>query len=448
MPVVRPSLAPSPGDTIRPLSRPSPAACAARVHALAAALESPPFAAAFVDAYIRDTGFTWREVWAREIATPARLLRLQAEQTAGETGRLPVGQVAVMMPKNSLGLTLAKAVASAYLAGNTTVVYLPRQLTASAPLYASLLREQLGSTQVRIAHGDAGARFLEMQLAQPACAAVVIYGDDTWIETYVPLARAHGKKLIFEGPGNDPLIVWPGADLDQAVDGAVRGGLNNGGQSCSALERFFVHVELYEDFTRRLIDRLAALRLGSPFDPATAVGPLASPRVWGRLHAQLRASVARGARVRWGGSSLFEPVTGRPLLQPAVLTGCRPDMPVVRDETFGPVFPLLAFAEADGLLAALDATAYGLNTAAHGPLPPAVQDYLLATHRNVYWDSTAVCPHNLPTRLTDGGYKRSGLLWDFWPGADPRDAPRSGRRNLFLELSHPVGSDRPHPLER
>ncbi len=448
MPVVRPSLAPSPGDTIRPLSRPSPAACAARVRALATALESPPFAAAFVDAYIRDTGFTWREVWAREIATPARLLRLQAEQTAGETGRLPVGQVAVMMPKNSLGLTLAKAVASAYLAGNTTVVYLPRQLTASAPLYASLLREQLGSTQVRIAHGDAGARFLEMQLAQPACAAVVIYGDDTWIETYVPLARAHGKKLIFEGPGNDPLIVWPGADLDQAVDGAVRGGLNNGGQSCSALERFFVHVELYEDFTRRLIDRLAALRLGSPFDPATAVGPLASPRVWGRLHAQLRASVARGARVRWGGSSLFEPVTGRPLLQPAVLTGCRPDMPVVRDETFGPVFPLLAFAEADGLLAALDATAYGLNTAAHGPLPPAVQDYLLATHRNVYWDSTAVCPHNLPTRLTDGGYKRSGLLWDFWPGADPRDAPRSGRRNLFLELSHPVGSDRPHPLER
>ena len=178
------------------------------------------------------------------------------------------------------------------------------------------------------------------------------------------------------------------------------------------------------------------------------MGPLASPRVWGRLHAQLRASVARGARVRWGGSSLFEPVTGRPLLQPAVLTGCRPDMPVVRDETFGPVFPLLAFAEADGLLAALDATAYGLNTAAHGPLPPAVQDYLLATHRNVYWDSTAVCPHNLPTRLTDGGYKRSGLLWDFWPGADPRDAPRSGRRNLFLELSHPVGSDRPHPLER
>lgn len=448
MPVVRPSLAPSPGDTIRPLSRPSPAACAARVRALATALESPPFAAAFVDAYIRDTGFTWREVWAREIATPARLLRLQAEQTAGETGRLPVGQVAVMMPKNSLGLTLAKAVASAYLAGNTTVVYLPRQLTASAPLYASLLREQLGSTQVRIAHGDAGARFLEMQLAQPACAAVVIYGDDTWIETYVPLGRAHGKKLIFEGPGNDPLIVWPGADLDQAVDGAVRGGLNNGGQSCSALERFFVHVELYEDFTRRLIDRLAALRLGSPFDPATAVGPLASPRVWGRLHAQLRASVARGARVRWGGSSLFEPVTGRPLLQPAVLTGCRPDMPVVRDETFGPVFPLLAFAEADGLLAALDATAYGLNTAAHGPLPPAVQDYLLATHRNVYWDSTAVCPHNLPTRLTDGGYKRSGLLWDFWPGADPRDAPRSGRRNLFLELSHPVGSDRPHPLER
>ena len=448
MPVVRPSLAPSPGDAIRPLSRPSPAACAARIRALATALESPPFAAAFVDAYIRDTCFTCREVWAREIDTPARLLRLQAAQAAGITDRLPVGQVAVMMPKNSLGLTLAKAVASAYLAGNTTVVYLPRQLIASAPLYATLLREQLGSTQVQIAHGDAGARFLETQLAQPACAAVVIYGDDAWIERYVPLARAHGKKLIFEGPGNDPLIVWPGADLDQAVDGAVRGGLNNGGQSCSALERFFVHVELYADFTRRLIERLAALRLGSPFDPATAVGPIASPRVWGRLHAQVRASVALGARRRWGGASGVEPVTGWPLLQPMVLTGCRPDMPVVGDETFGPVFPLLAFAAADGLLAALDATAYGLNAAAYGPLPPAVRDYLLATHRNVYWDSTAVCPHNLPTRLTDGGYRRSGLLWDFWPGADPRDAPRSGRRHLFTELSHPVGSDRPHPLTR
>jgi len=435
MQVARSSLAPFPADR------------AARVLALAAALERPPFAPAFVDAYIHDTGFTWRDVMTREIETPAQLLRLQVEQAARETGRRPVGTVAVMMPKNSLGLTVAKAVASAYLAGNTVEVYLPRQLRLSAPLYAALLREHLGATPVVTAHGESGARFLERALTQSACAAVVVYGDDAWIETYVPLARAHRKKLIFEGPGNDPLIVWPGADLDQAVAGAVRGGLNNGGQSCSALERFFVHIDLFEAFTQRLIDQLAARRLGSPFDPATQVGPIAAPRVWARLQEQLQQSVTQGARVRWGGAAVREPVTGWPLLQPAVITGCQPDMALVRDETFGPLFPLLAFADLDGLLAALDATVYGLNACSYGPIPPALRDYLTATHRDVYQDSTAVCPHNLPTRLSDGGGKRSGLLWDFWPGADPRRAPRSGRRQLFLELSHPVDSDRPHPLE-
>lgn len=430
------------------LARPSPAACRTRLLALADALESPPFVAAFVAAYIQDTGFTWRDVMAREIHTAAHLLRLLVPQSQAESGRLPVGKVAVMAPKNSLGLTVAKAVASAYLAGNTTVVYLPRLLTHSASLYATLLREQLGAGQVEIAPDETGAQFLETQLTHPACTAVVVYGDDAWIEAYAPLARAQRKKLIFAGPGNDPLIVWPGADLAAAVAGAVRGGLHNGGQSCSALERFFVHIDLLEAFTQLLISHLAELRLGSPFDPATAVGPIASPRVWARLHQQLRQSVAQGARVRWGGASRIEATTGLPVLQPTVITGCQPDMPLVRDETFGPLFPLIAYSDLDELLRALDATAYGLNAAVYGPAPAALWDYLTATHRAVCADSTAVCAGNLASRLQDGGFRRSGLVWDYWPGADAARQPRGGRHHLLRELSHPVAGDRPHPLAR
>lgn len=137
---------------------------------LADALESSAFGDEFVPAYIQDTGFTWKDVVAREIHVPAQLLRTFVRHVRRPLDRSPLGSVLVLMPKNSLGLTLAKAIAAAYLAGNQLVVYFPRLLACTAPIYARLLREHLGSALSTV-HGISSARFMRESLANAPCQA-------------------------------------------------------------------------------------------------------------------------------------------------------------------------------------------------------------------------------------------------------------------------------------
>ncbi len=399
---------------------------------LADTLEAPDRRDCLANAYLADTSFLVRDIVRREVEIPAALLRLPRQEETLLADRQPLGRVVVMMPRNSLGFTLAKAVAGSYLAGNTTTVYFPSSLKKTGPVYAELLRTCLSGTDIA-PFNQSSALFMRSCLRDPEVRAVVIYGDDSWIDSYIPLARETGTKIIFEGPGNDPLVVMPDADLDEAVAGAIACGLNNGGQSCSAIERFFIHEDILEAFRDRLVERLAALAPGDPSDPATSVGPIASRVIFQRILRQLEESIAQGAQLVHGGKVVTEPRTGLPILMPAVLTGCSADMPLVRNETFGPVFPLVAFRETEALLGMLADTRYGLNASIYGTAPEEVVTYLESTHRNFYQGSTSVSPENLPTRLLDGGFGRSGLVWDF----NEVNQPRSGRRNIAVELSLP-----------
>lgn len=401
--------------------------------ALADALESPVWRDRVVQAYLKDTSFLVRDIVRREVEIPAALLRLPREEETLLANRRPLGRVVVMMPRNSLGFTLAKAIAGSYLAGNATKVYFPSSLKETAPVYAELLTACLPGIEIA-PFNQSSALFMRSCLRDPEVRAVVIYGDDSWIDTYIPLARETGTKIIFEGPGNDPLVVMPDADLDEAVTGAIACGLNNGGQSCSAFERFFIHADILEAFRDRLVERLSTLTPGDPGDTATNLGPIASRVIFQRIQRQVEESAALGAELVYGGQVLTETRTGLPIILPAVLTGCSIEMPLVRDETFGPVFPLVAFRESAELLGMLADTRYGLNASIYGSAPDEVVTYLECTHRNFYQGSTSVSTGNLPSRLLDGGFGRSGLIWDF----SESDLPRTGRRNIAIELSSPA----------
>ncbi len=400
------------------------------LHGLAEAMERSAFQNAFLRAYGEETQFVLKDIFAREIAAPIALLRKNREEEALLIGRNSLSKVAVMMPKNGLGLTLVKAVASAYLMGNEVVVYFPSALKKTAEIYRDLMVPLL--TGVTLAErGQSGVSFLHACFHDPEIQAVVIYGDDAWIEAYRPLAEKTGTKFIFEGPGNDPLVVMPDADLDAAVEGCIAGGLNNGGQSCSALERFFVHESVYAEFSKRLIRRVHSLTLGDPQSAKTDIGPLVSDVVRARISAQVAAAKAAGATLELGGGEVLEPRTGLTIVEPTVLTGCRVDMDVVARETFGPVFPLVSFSGTEDLIAMIDQAEYGLNAAHYGTAPEGLVDHLNATHRNVYANSHAASACNLGSRLMDGGFRRSALIWDF--NAD--EPVRSGRRHLTVELS-------------
>lgn len=398
---------------------------------LASSLRKPAFRQQFIGAYVADTAFLTKHVGIREIDVPYRLLMARSlEQWSSMSNRKPLGGVAVLVPKNSIGLTLAKAIASSYVMGNRTLVYFPVSLKQTGPVYAELLQTHLENTEV-ITGEMSSAAFMRKCLKDPEIKAIVIYGDDAWIDVYRPLAEETQTKIIFEGPGNDPMIVFEDADLLQAVQGALEGGLNNGGQSCSALERFFVQDSCYENFVELLCKSLSHLKCGSADEMSSDVGPIASKVIFQRMQQQLQESVALGARLRCGGQVHHDSITHFPILEPVVLTECNPEMPVVRDETFGPVFPILRFHNEEDLLPMLDQTKYGLNACSYGTTPEFVKDYLESNHRNVYYNSTAASQCNLPTRLMDGGFRRSGIIWNF----TNEITETTGRRSLPHELS-------------
>ncbi|MFM2162982.1 MAG: putative aldehyde dehydrogenase AldA, partial [Pseudomonadota bacterium] len=150
---------------------------------------------------------------------------------------------------------------------------------------------------------------------------------------------------------------------------------------------------------------------GDPRDLGTALGPMSSRTAFERIGAQIGQAVEAGARVACGGRTWTEPRTGLPAWQPTVLTGVRPTMAVMGDETFGPVFPVFAYDDDDALWAAVEACRYGLNAAAFGPDTDvaAAVARLARRHRNVYANATPFDPEQRATRIVDGGYGASAL---------------------------------------
>ncbi|MFM1877357.1 MAG: hypothetical protein RLZZ241_223 [Bacteroidota bacterium] len=385
----------------------------------------------FLNAYIEDTSFLTKNILGREIEVPSKLLRQSRLEDLNQLqSRFPIGTVAVLVPKNSIGLTVAKAIASSFLMGNRTLIYFPASLKNTGPIYAELLKSHLNDVEV-ITGGLSSAAFMRKCIKDPAVKAIVVYGDDNWIDAYKPLASEFKTKIVFEGPGNDPMVVFPDANLKDAVKGALEGGLNNGGQSCSALERFFVHQSCYSDFLGLLVEALSDFKLGGPSELETDIGPIRSSIIFNRLIQQIESAKAMGATIALGGEVVLDAETDLPILQPTVIGNCNIQMPVVQEESFGPVFPLVSFDSEQELIQMLDETRYGLNACAYGTTPKLVQDYLESTHRNVYYNSTAASSCNLPTRLMDGGFKRSGFIWDF----TTEGIETTGRRMLAMELS-------------
>jgi succinate-semialdehyde dehydrogenase/glutarate-semialdehyde dehydrogenase len=401
------------------------------VRALGHAFGEPTFAKRLVEAYVHDTAFRVADATHREVITPATLCKLPLLEARAVRDALPLGKVAVIVPRNSVGLTIAKAVVGAYLSGNEILVRMPAQLVRTMPLLEELLRSHLEGVTFAPME-TSGKAFIESSLRDPRIAALVVYGDDAWIDAYRPLAEATGTRLFFEGPGSDPFIVMEGADVELAVDAAIRGGMHNGGQSCSAFERFFVHASLHDRFVACLVERLARMRIGSPFDPDAEVGPIASKTVLARIVDQIAEAQEQGARLAFGGTVVEDVHQGLPSLVPAVLTRAEPWMKIMADETFGNVFPIFAFDSDADLLPAVDATRYGLNAAAFGPGAGRLEEWLEERHRNVYVDATPFDTTSLPTRILDGGFRRSGFCW--LPVGD-RLETFEGRRLLAHALS-------------
>ena len=401
-------------------------------------LKEDRFANQLIDAYMKDTGFLRRDIYAREIEFPLFLLNYisQESQYTRDFGLdfesvRPLGKVLVVLPKNGINLMLTKAVCSSFLAGNETYVKLPNTLVNSAEFYKQFAEDCLPGVTILNMQKRSDV-FLKQCIESREMDAIVIYGDDKWIWPYKNDIRRCANKMIFEGPGNDPQVVMGDADIDQAVSDAIAGGLLNGGQSCSAIERFFVHESIADEFTARMADRLSMLKIGHPEDGSSDVGPIFSNNVLNRLVEQVDDAINSGAKVVTGGKAVPAGNTGKYAFQPTLISNCSVNMKIVYQENFGPVFPIISFTSEDDLLRKLDQTDYGLNASAYGSCPERIATYLDKSHRNAYFNSTVTSHCNRESRILDGGFKNSGFIWEW---RNEKFVQAEGKRLLLKELS-------------
>ncbi len=169
------------------------------------------------------------------------------------------------------------------------------------------------------------------------------------------------KKTVLELGGSDPFIVMPSADLDEAISTAVTARTLNNGQSCINGKRFIVHEEIAEEFERRYVEAMEALKVGDPMEDGTDMGPLSTVQMLEDVDQQVRDSVEAGAKVLTGGKPIGGPGNFYP---PTVLTDIPEDSPAYREEIFGPVASLFRAGNMDEILRLANDTPFGLSSSA------------------------------------------------------------------------------------
>jgi phosphonoacetaldehyde dehydrogenase len=169
-------------------------------------------------------------------------------------------------------------------------------------------------------------------------------------------AKAVYKRQVLELGGNDPLIVMDDADLRKAAALAAQGSYKNSGQRCTAVKRILVHEKVAQDFTQALLHETQGWIWGDPLDPQTDMGTVIDAHAAQVFEQRVNDAVAHGARLLFGNQR-----TGA-LYSPTVIDRVNGDMDVVRQETFGPVSPVITFKNVDDAIAKVNSTAYGLSS--------------------------------------------------------------------------------------
>ncbi len=178
------------------------------------------------------------------------------------------------------------------------------------------------------------------------------------------VASAAGKNLkksVVELGGSDPFVVMPSADLEAAVSTAVTARMINNGQSCIAAKRFIVHEKIYDRFLEKFVARVSAVKVGDPMDEKTELGPLATAAIRDELDAQVKASVAKGARLLTGGNKIERDGY---YYAPTVLVDIPSDAPAARDELFGPVASVFKAKDLTDAIRIANETGFGLGASA------------------------------------------------------------------------------------
>jgi succinate-semialdehyde dehydrogenase/glutarate-semialdehyde dehydrogenase len=272
----------------------------------------------------------------------------------------PIGVVLAIMPWNFPFWQVFRFAAPALMAGNVGILKHASNVPQCALAIEDIFR-RAGFVDGAFQTLLVGSEVVEGIIADPRVAAVTLTGSESAGRSVASAAGKNLKKSVVELGGSDPFVVMPSADLDSAVSTAVTARMINNGQSCIAAKRFIIHEKIYDKFLEKFVARVSAVKIGDPMDEKTELGPVATAAIRDELDAQVKASVAKGAKVLTGGKKLDREGW---FYAPTVLVDIPTDAPAARDELFGPVASVFKAKNLDDAISIANGTSFGLGASA------------------------------------------------------------------------------------
>jgi succinate-semialdehyde dehydrogenase/glutarate-semialdehyde dehydrogenase len=202
---------------------------------------------------------------------------------------------------------------------------------------------------------------VERIVIDPRVKAVTLTGSEKAGSVVASVAARQIKKSVLELGGSDAFIVMPSADFESALGTAIKARTINAGQSCIAAKRLFIATEIYDEFLDQFVDRMRALKIGDPMDPATEIGPLATEQILQGVHDQVQKSIAAGAKLLTGGNRIYGPGF---FYEPTVLVDVPREAPAWREEVFGPVASIFRVSDIGQAIEMANDSSFGLGASA------------------------------------------------------------------------------------
>jgi succinate-semialdehyde dehydrogenase/glutarate-semialdehyde dehydrogenase len=313
----------------------------------------------------------------------------------------PLGPVLAVMPWNFPFWQVFRHVAPGLMAGNVILL----KHASNVPQCALAIEDVVlragfpeGSFQTLLI----GSGKVQAVIDDPRVRGVTLTGSEGAGRQVGSEAGENIKKTVLELGGSDPFIVMPSADLEEAVNTAVTARTLNNGQSCINAKRIIVHGEIADEFERRYVEAMQALKVGDPMDEETDMGPLAMPQILEDVDEQVKKSVEAGAKILTGGKPMHAEGNFYP---PTVITDIPEDSPAYKEEIFGPVASLFRARDIDEAVRIANDTSFGLGASAWTNDPEEQETFINEIEAGQVFINSMVASD---PRMPFGGVKASG----------------------------------------
>ena len=342
-------------------------------------------------------------IWCREVATQELAVHVSKQDDGRtiETRRVPLGVVGAITPWNFPILLAIWKIAPALVAGNTMVLK-PSPWTPLCTLkLGELVQDILPPGVLNIVSGgnDLGAWLTR----HPDVSKISFTGSTATGRKIMEGASANLKRITLELGGNDPAIVLPDVDVDDTARELFWAAFQNSAQFCVAAKRIYVHEDIYDDLARALVTYAATVKLGDGSHQGTDLGPIQNKMQFDKLKSLLADAKRDGCKFLAGG----EIADGKGYFVPITIVDNPPeDSPIVVEEAFGPILPLLKFDNIEDVVARANDTPYGLAASVWGKDLAAARAIAERIEAGTVWINEV---HTFSPHVAFGGHKQSGI---------------------------------------